>query len=263
MRIRHLTALAMAGLALTPVCMNAQNKPQDKLQSAQTLTREIKKTVTTGYLLYLPQGYDAKAAKKWPLIVFLHGAGERGSDVWRAGIHGPSKYVLNHPEFPFILVTPQCPTNEIWSNDHILAVLDEVEAKHRVDTNRVYLTGLSMGGFGTWNLGTTYPERFAAMAPICGGGQAIPVVLAAKGYAPPEKLAALQSLGVWAFHGAKDTVVRASESEHMLEALKEAKVKEVKYTVYPEAQHDAWTETYNNPELYEWFLQHERQPGKK
>jgi predicted peptidase len=135
----------------------------------------------------------------------------------------------------------------------LLALLDNITAKYAVDTKRVYLTGLSMGGYGTWDLGLAYPERFAAIVPICGGGQVITVLLAsdAKGQA-------LKTLGVWAFHGGKDPVVPLEESQRMVDALKKAGVPDVKLTVYPEAQHDSWTETYKNPALYEWLLKHER-----
>ncbi|HVV02336.1 MAG TPA: prolyl oligopeptidase family serine peptidase, partial [Verrucomicrobiae bacterium] len=114
-------------------------------------------------------------------------------------------------------------------------------------------TGLSMGGYGTWDLGISHPERFAAIAPICGGGQYISVFLSSR-----EKTAALNSLGIWAFHGAKDPVVPVEESKRMVAALKRAGVPDVKLTIYPEAQHNAWTETYNNPDLYKWFLAHSR-----
>lgn len=233
-----------------------ESKPQDKNQKSKTF-KYVPPEKELNYLLFLPKGYEENAKKKWPLILFLHGAGERGTNVWAVNNHGPAKYIVRNPDFPFILVSPQCPPKETWSNDALLELLNDVEKKYRVDKSRVYLTGLSMGGYGTWNLGTTYPERFAAIAPICGGGQRIQVILAAKGHAP-EKLKALSALGVWAFHGGKDTVVPPAESELMLEALAEAKVKEIKFTLYPEATHDSWTETYDNPELYKWFLQHER-----
>jgi predicted peptidase len=145
-----------------------------------------------------------------------------------------------------------------WSNEPLMILLDEICKRYRVDEKRIYITGISMGGFGTWNLGTTYPERFAAIVPICGGGQVIDIVLAARGF-EQKKLDSLRALPIWAFHGAKDTVVPISESEHMLAALKEAKIPNVKFTVYPEAEHDAWTETYNNPKLYEWFLQKKKE----
>ncbi len=233
----------------------AQEKPQDKFQSAKKFKKKISQDVHLDYLLFLPKKY--RQQEKWPLILFLHGAGERGTNVWRADIHGPSQYILEHPEFPFILVTPLCSTNHPWQNEPLFALLDEVQKKYKVDTNRVYLTGLSMGGYGTWSLAFDQPERFAAIAPICGGANTIDLRLAVLGYAP-QKLAALNKLSIWAFHGGKDTVVAPDETERLLELLKKEKVAEIKYTLYPEATHNSWTETYNNPELYDWFLTHER-----
>lgn len=228
------------------------------MQMAKQFKFEKTQRSKISYLLFLPKGYEADAKKQWPMILFLHGAGERGTNVWKVAAHGPPKNVTEHSEFPFIVVSPQCPEGQIWSNDALLALLDEIIREHRVDTSRVYLTGLSMGGFGTWSLGVAYPERFAAMAPICGGGEMISVLLSSR-----EKSRALKTLGVWAFHGAKDNVVPVAESQRMVDALKRVGVTEVDFTVYPEAQHDSWTETYNNPELYKWFLAHERKPAQK
>jgi predicted peptidase len=217
-------------------------------QTAQKFQMERKQVLAADYLLSLPEGYDAAATKRWPLILFLHGAGERGTNLWLVAKHGPPKIALAKKEF--IIVSPLCPAGKIWSNDLLLALLDDIEAKYPVDAKRVYLTGLSMGGFGTWSLGLSHPEKFAAIAPICGGGEIITPLLADK--------AKLASLPVWAFHGAKDPVVPLAESEHMVNYLKKQGVQEVKLTVYPEAQHDSWTETYANPELFEWFLKHSR-----
>jgi predicted peptidase len=207
------------------------------------------------YLVYLPKEYDAKSSKRWPLMLFLHGAGERGTDLQRVAIHGPPSLVKQGKSFPFIIVAPQCPNDERWQNDSLVKLLDHVMAEYKVDAGRVYLTGLSMGGYGTWKLALAYPEKFAAIAPICGGGEFIDALLASR-----TKAAALRSLPVWAFHGAKDQVVPLAESERMVNALKKAGVKDVKLTVYPEADHNSWTETYNNPEFYEWLLKHERKP---
>jgi predicted peptidase len=124
----------------------------------------------------------------------------------------------------------------------------------KVDTRRIYLTGLSMGGYGTWDLGLSHPERFAAIMPICGGGELLKILLA-----EGERKQALKTLGVWAFHGGKDPIVPLDESQRMVALLKKVGVQDVKLTVYPEAGHDSWTETYNNPEVYEWLLQHQRQ----
>ena len=207
-----------------------------------------------GYLLYLPDNYKRNAADKWPLILFLHGSGERGSDVWKVATHGPPKSVTNNPAaFPFIMVAPQCPEGQIWQSEPLLGLIDQISRDYRVDLTRVYVTGLSMGGYGCWDLGMAFPERFAAIAPICGGGELISVILSSR-----EKSRALKTLGVWAFHGAKDSVVPLEESERMIEAVKKAGAKDVKLTIYPEAEHDSWTETYKNPEFYKWLLAHRR-----
>jgi predicted peptidase len=226
-------------------------------QMAKHLQLKKQGNVEINYLLFLPKGYDAKAEKLWPLMLFLHGSGERGTNVWKVATHGPPKNVTSKPDFPFIMVSPQCPEGRIWSNDQLLPLLEEIMRTHKVDKSRVYLTGLSMGGYGTWSLGLTYPELFAAIVPICGGGDFISPFLSSR-----EKPAALRSLGIWAFHGAKDPVVPLAESERMVELSKKLGVREAKLTVYPEAGHDAWTETYKNPELYEWLLEHKRTAKK-
>src|SRR6185295_545800 len=222
-------------------------------QTPRSLELKATKTIRADYLLFLPKGYDANAEKRWPMIFFLHGAGERGTNIWKVAVHGPPKIVKDKPDFPFIVVSPQCPAGQRWDNETLLALLDDVTKNYRVDKGRVYLTGLSMGGFGTWSLGLAYPERFAAIAPICGGGDPLVLLLA-----DSRKVNALKTLPVWAFHGGKDPVVKLEESQRMVDALKKFGTKEVELTVYPDAQHDSWTETYNNPKLYDWFLQHER-----
>jgi predicted peptidase len=223
------------------------------MQKPKQFKETIKTTLRADYLLFLPRGYDPKGSERWPLMLFLRGAGERGTNLAKVAFHGPPKLVKQRPDFPFIVVSPQCPDGETWSNDVLLGLLDEVISQNKVDTNRIYVTGLSMGGYGTWSLATRAPERFAAVAPICGGGETIRVLLASR-----QNSAALKSLGVWAFHGAKDSVVPLEESERMVNALKKTGAKDVKLTVYPEAQHDSWTEAYANEDLYKWLLGHSR-----
>jgi poly(3-hydroxybutyrate) depolymerase len=242
------------GLALLLLLVCPSITAAEPGQTPQRFEREITRSLEADYLLFLPQGYRENSGKRWPAILFLHGAGERGNDLALLRKHGPPKIVENKPDFPFIVISPQCPPGEIWSNETLIHLLDHAMERHAIDPARVYLTGLSMGGFGTWALGAAFPERFAAMAPICGGGERIRVLLGGR-----EKREALQSLAVWAFHGARDTVVPLEESERMVEAFKRAGSTRVKLTVYPEAGHDSWTETYDNPELYEWFLDHTRE----
>jgi predicted peptidase len=220
-------------------------------QSEKNFSKKITKVVDCNYLLYLPADYGKDSKKTWPLIMFLHGAGERGSKLGLLAKHGLPKMIAQGKNFDFIIISPQCP-NDLWwpeQTDVLITLLDEVEKKYRVDTDRIYLTGLSMGGFGTWSLAQRYPNRFAAIAPICGGGEKY------AGYR-------LKKVPVWAFHGAKDPVVPLVRSQEMVDAVKKAGG-DAKLTVYPDAQHDSWTETYNNPELYEWFLSHRISDRKK
>lgn len=203
------------------------------------------------YLLHLPTGYSPKKGARWPLILFLHGSGERGKNLARVARHGPPKLAKDNPQFPFVLVSPQCPSGQTWDDESLLGLVDEIAARHRIDESRIYLTGLSMGGYGVWSLGLKYPKRFAAIAPICGGGNVLSIVLATR-----INHTALQRLPVWAFHGARDELVPPGESERMVEALHHSGNKNARLTIYPESGHDSWTETYDNPELYQWFLQH-------
>jgi predicted peptidase len=200
------------------------------------------------YLIYLPKEYDKK--ESWPLMLFLHGAGERGDNLEAVKVHGPPKLIEAGKEFPFIVVSPQCPKDKSWNPEELKALLDEIVKKYKVDKDRIYITGLSMGGYGTWALAAEQPMRFAALVPICGGGD-------------PEKTKLYADVPIWVFHGEKDSVVPFSNSEKMVDALKKHGG-EPKFTAYPDADHDSWTETYNNPELYEWLLKQKRksEPGK-
>jgi predicted peptidase len=245
--MRELFAL-VAAVFLLAGCKSTM--PQEG-QTAQKFKKRITREVSANYLLYLPVEYKADPGKRWPLMLFLHGAGERGTNLSAVAVHGPPKLVKQKRDFPFIIVSPQCPTGERWSNETLLALLDDVTRKYRVDTNRIYLTGLSMGGYGTWALGMAEPAKFAAIAPVCGGGETIPILIAGT-----RKKEELKKLPVWAFHGAKDPTVKLEESERMVNALKRIGSENVELTVYPEATHDSWTETYNNPKFYDWLLSH-------
>jgi len=243
----------LALLLLARIAVVAADSFPDPMQTPQKFERNLKKKVSLKYLLYLPKDYKPRGKQRWPLVLFLHGSGERGTNLTAVAVHGPPKLAKQRRDFPFILISPQCPHDEAWSNDVLFVLLDEMAKKHRVDTNRIYVTGLSMGGYGAWALATAQPERFAAMAPICGGGDTIRVLLA-----EGKRRQALKELPIWAFHGAKDQVVPLEESERMIEAFKRLGNSKVKLTVYPDAAHDSWTETYTDPKLYDWLLQHER-----
>ena len=248
-----LTALSLWLLSLNSSRCAVHAMPEiTTTQTEQSFKKVIRTTASAQYLLHLPKEYQSRGPKRWPLIIFLHGAGERGTNLQAVTMHGPPKIVKSRPDFPFVVVSPQCPPGERWNTDVLNALLDEILKKHKVDPKRVYLTGLSMGGFGSWSWAIANPERFAAVVPICGGGETIGLLLA-----PPKKVPLLKKLPIWAFHGAKDTVVRLSESEKMVDGFK-AIGNQAKLTVYPEAGHDSWTATYDNPALYDWFLGHKR-----
>ena len=233
-------------------CSTTREMPRFN-QTPVAFKKKLTTTTEGKYLLFLPVDYKKGTSKRWPLLLFLHGAGERGTNIWKVAAHGPPKIVKDTPDFPFIVVSPQCPSGERWSVGSLTALLDDVTRRYAVDTNRVYLTGLSMGGYGAWKLGLAHPERFAAIVPICGGGETIDVLLASR-----QQAAALKSMGIWAFHGAKDPVVPVEESERMVNVLKRGGCTNVQLTVYPDAGHDSWTEAYSNPRLYDWLLAHKR-----
>lgn len=214
----------------------------DKTGGQRSAKLDTQVRVEMDYLPYLPHDYDQHDA--WPLLLFLHGSGERGDDLALVTIHGPPKLIAAGKEFPFIVVSPQCPAERRWEPIELVALLDDLETRYKIDADRIYVTGLSMGGFGTWELAAFAPKRLAAIAPICGGGEV-------------NWTKQIVSLPTWVFHGAKDEGVPLERSQLMVDALKK-NGGDPKFTIYPEAGHDAWTETYDNPEFYAWLLEQKR-----
>jgi len=206
-------------------------------------TGDSAKKATVHYLIALPEDYNQQ--DKCPLMIFLHGRGEWGNDLNRVKIHGPPRNVKDKNTTPFIIVSPQSPAGEWWKVEKLGKLLDHILATTKADPQRVYLTGLSMGGFGTWAWAAREPHRFAAAIPICGGGD-------------PKNAERLINLPIWAFHGGKDNVVALSRSRTIVDAIQKAGGTKVKLTVYPEAGHNSWTKTYDNPEIYKWLLSHKR-----
>lgn len=211
----------------------------------KTFEATLTQRVSLRYLLYLPDGYDP-AGKAWPLVLFLHGSGERGTDLSILARQGLPKLAQTR-HLPFILVAPQIPEGEVWSADALKALLDDLQSTLRVDPDRVYLTGLSMGAFGAWDLAISQPDRFAAMAVVSGGGN-------------PVEVCKLKSVPVWIVHGRKDDVIPVSWAEEMGRRLERC-AGNVKVTVHPDAGHDAWTRTYEDPAFLDWLLvQRRRKP---
>jgi predicted peptidase len=216
-------------------------------QQQQSFQATIQKIVSLQYLLYTPKDYQG-SEKELPLVLFLHGIGERGTDLEIVKLFGIPKEIEEGVDFPFLVVSPQCPEDTIWANelDALHALLENIIEKYQVDTSRIYLTGLSMGGNGSWHLAAAYPSMFAAVVPICGWANPL--------FGFPERIKVLIDVPVWAFHGAEDEVIPLQRSQELVDALK-ANQGNVRFTVYPNTPHDSWTQTYENPELYEWLLQ--------
>jgi predicted peptidase len=215
-------------------------------QQPQHFEKPITKMASLNYLLYLPPSYGEEASVRWPLILFLHGSGERGDDLERVKLYGLPKKLDEGDDLPFIIASPQCPVDSYWTLylDDLKGLVDDLAQRYAVDRKRIYLTGMSMGGTGAWLLAAAYPNLFAAMVAICGRGT-------------PTLAARLKDMPVWVFHGEADSVVPADESRRMTAALK-AQGSSVKLTLYPGVDHDSWTQTYANPEVYDWLLQHTR-----
>jgi predicted peptidase len=210
--------------------------------------KKIKTTVQTeiNYLMFLPKDYS-KSGKPSSMIVFLHGSGERGNDLDKVKKWGPPAIVEKNPDFPFIVLSPQCPREQRWNTYLLKSMIDDVLANYNVDKSRVYLTGLSMGGYGTWDLAMAYPDYFAAISPICGGGN-------------PGTAKRIKDIPVWVFHGKKDDAVPEEQSALMVDALKKIGAN-VEYTVLPEGNHqDSWVYAYDKAGLFDWFLKYQKAP---
>ena len=219
------------------------------------------------YVVYVPRDWSRDRA--WPVVLFLHGAGERGTEGQRPAQVGLGSAIRLAPErFPALVVFPQVPLEERWIGapaDAAMQALADVVAEFRGDAERIYLTGLSMGGYGTWHLALAHPDTFAALVPVCGG--IVPNGSAASVRQSPLTLAAddpyaftaerLRHLPIWMFHGADDTVVLPSESRRMREAL-EAVRADVRYTEYPEVGHNSWDRAYGESELWRWLFAQRR-----
>jgi predicted peptidase len=241
-------------------------EPGKRVPESLTLHLEEKpaaRDVTIRYMLFAPKDYKSEG-KKWPLMLFLHGLGEcSNDDLNRVKIHGPAHFVDSRPDFPFVVVTPQLPpppgykegvaysseqiialAHGAWKPEPLIQLIDHVVAHLNIDPERVYVTGLSMGGYGTYRLVAAHPDRFAAAVAICGGGE-------------PEMATSLARVPIWAFHGAKDTTVPLAVGQKMVGEIKQAGGK-VMFTVYPEVGHDSWKRAYANEKVYDWLLSHKR-----
>ncbi len=231
--------------SLTSLPLPAAEQPAPGKQVEQHLTAADGKTVD--YLLYLPKEYGSagEASKEWALMLFLHGRGESDGPLSIVKKWGPPRLIERGEHFPFIVVSPQCPRSpESWPQPtqqaHLIQLLEHLTKTLKVDKDRIYLTGLSMGGYGSWRLAADHPERFAAVVPVCGAGNP----------ADGEKL---KLLPIWAWHGTEDNAVPFQRSVEMVEAIKKAGGIRVRFTSLEQIGHNSWEAAYASPELYQWL----------
>ncbi|MDP1899259.1 MAG: dienelactone hydrolase family protein [Rubrivivax sp.] len=189
--------------------------------------------------LYLPPGYAADNPP-WPLVFFLHGSGERGSDLQAVKSQGPPRLVDQGREFPFILASPQLDVDRRWDPHELQALSQALQRRLRIDAQRIAVTGLSLGGHGAWDWATAYPEQLAAIAPVCG-------------YGDPARACAMRGVPVRAYHGQADSVVPLARQQAMVQALRDCGG-QAQLIVYPGVGHNAWDEAYADPDLYPWLM---------
>lgn len=194
------------------------------------------------YILHKPENTSVLK----PLLIFLHGSGEKGNDLEKLKVLGPLQYLKTHTLDAYILA-PQCPQDVYWDSEQLYQLIQKIIAENKIDTTRIYLTGLSMGAWATWNLAYKHPELFAALVPIAGYVDRIPMVENCK----------IKNIPIRMFHGLQDNVVNISYSIGIYNKLRECN-KDIKFEIFNDAQHDSWTRVYNNPEIYEWILKQKK-----
>lgn len=203
------------------------------------LNTTFKKQVGISYVLDYPK--DAKTAV--PLIVFLHGSGERGTDLELVKAHSPFtyKYLI---EAPVAILAPQTPANQWWDTEAVYILIKDIQTKYKIDPARIYLTGLSMGGWGTWKLAMEHPELFAAVAPVCAPADRV----------MKANIHQYKNLPIRIFHGALDDIVSPDNSIEMFQDLKKINPNNTELFIFPNDNHNSWDSTYSNPEFYRWML---------
>lgn len=193
--------------------------------------------------LHLPRDY-AEAGRAWPLLVFLHGSGERGDDLQRVKVHGPPMHAGRGTDYPFVLCSPQLEADADWHLPTLHALLAELQSRLRIDAARITATGLSRGGHGVWRWAAAYPEDLAGIAPVCGFGD-------------PQQVCRARHVPVRAYHGDADTVVPLARQQACIDALR-ACGGQAGFTIYPGVGHDAWTPAYEDPALVPWLMAQRR-----
>lgn len=202
------------------------------------LKTEIVEKHELGYALHIP----ANTKEKKPLIIFLHGSGEKGNDIEKVKVHGPFKYLKTH-ELDSYILAPQCPENEYWNEEVLYRLILKIQKENNIDSSRIYLTGLSMGAWGAWNLAFAHPETFAALVPIAGFVDRVPMIEDCK----------IKDIPTQIFHGLLDDVVSVDYSITIYKKLKSCNAN-VQLTLFDDAGHDSWSKVYDNQDIYDWMF---------
>lgn len=271
MKFGLLTLTTITLLVFLPSGMVIVPAQETSEQSEEASTMEVFETRTYGdqepklnYRFLEPK--QVEEGKKYPLVVFLHGAGERGDDNQAQLKHGASEFITqeNREKYPCFAIFPQCPKNQAWANidrtdgkpvleeepsralGMVIDLVNEMKDQLPIDQSRIYITGLSMGGYGTFDAIERHPDLFAAALPICGGGDS-----------SQKHVTSIKDLPIWIFHGGADKVVPPERSREMVESLKQIGATP-KYTEYPGVGHDSWTQTYKNPEVFAWLFEQQK-----
>lgn len=247
MRSIFSTTLALT-LALTSVAFAEDPAPGKQVE--QSLATSDGGSIP--YLIYLPENYTADGAKV-PFMLFLHGRGESNGPLEIVAKWGPPRRLAAGEKMKYLVVSPQCPRESAWNRDdqqkRLLELLAFIQKTYNIDDDRIYLTGLSMGGYGTWRLASDHPEMFAAAAPVCGGGD-------------PKNGDKLTKLPIWAWHGSADRTVPVERSVEMVEAIKAAGGTKVRFTSLEHIGHFSWQAAYQSNDLYAWFDQQKKSQNK-
>ena len=230
-------SLLIAFLSVVLACSAQSQLIADEIQ---TVTKE-----NLRYYLYYPEGYEDSESEHG-LLLFLHGGGESGEALEEIKKNGPPRLLVSGKQFPFLVLAPQNPhAKRWWNTDAVIQLLDSITETNRVDKKRIYLSGLSRGGSAAWELATQYPDKFAALAVVCG--------MAPVPYAHWID----KEMPIWVFHGDKDPVINVSESDRMVEKLQEMGY-DVRYSRYENVGHNAWGRAYTTDSLYTWMAQQQR-----
>ncbi|SHL84652.1 carboxylesterase family protein [Flavobacterium saccharophilum] len=220
-------------ILLFSVLSFAQSETTGSIKTVQVVKHEL------GYILHKP----ANIEEKKPLIVFISGDGEKGTDIEKVKIHGPLKYLKNHQLNAYVLA-PQCKEDESWDIESINELILKVQRENKIDAARIYVTGLSSGGWAAWNLALSYPDKFAAIVPISGFVDLIEL----------ESVCKIANIPTRIFHGLADDVVKVDYAITIYKELKKCNAKDVQLTIFDDAGHDSWSRVYDNPEIYNWMF---------